>query len=223
MKSKISPSMMCVPLLSLESTLRTFEQAGIEYLHMDVMDGSFVPNFMLGTDFIKQIRSLTSIPLDIHLMIARPEDKLDWFDIKPGEYVSFHAEATVHAQSLCTRIREKGAKPMLALNPATPLAVLEDLLPDLDGVLLMGVNPGFAGQKLIPQTIDKIQRLRQMLDERGYPEMNIEIDGNTSEENVKKMRAAGADIFVGGTAGLFMKGYGLAERISNFRACIDLI
>jgi len=211
---------MCVPLQALEQTLRIFEQTGIEYLHMDVMDGTFVPNFMLGTDFIKQIRSLTTIPLDIHLMITRPEDKLDWFDIKPGEYVSFHYEATNHAQSLCTKIRDKGAKPMLALNPATPLAVLDELLPDLDGVLLMGVNPGFAGQKLIPQTIDKIKRLRQMLDTNGYTKTVIQIDGNTSEENVKKMRAAGADFFVGGTAGLFMKGYDLTERINNFRACI---
>jgi len=221
MRSKISPSMMCVPLQLLETTLRTFEEAGIEYLHMDVMDGNFVPNFMLGTDFIKQMRGLTSIPLDIHLMITKPEDKLDWFDIQPGEYVSFHAEATVHAQGLCIKIRDKGAKPMLALNPATPLTVLTDLLPDLDGVLLMGVNPGFAGQKLIPQTIDKIRRLRQMLDQSGYEKTRIQIDGNTSEENIKKMRAAGADFFVGGTAGLFMTGYDLAERISNFRACVE--
>ena len=221
MAGKISPSMMCAPLLSLEATLRIFEQTGIEYLHMDVMDGCFVPNFMLGTDFIKQIRALTAIPLDIHLMIEKPEDKLDWFDIRPGEYVSFHYEATNHPQRICTKIRELGAKPMLALNPATPLVVLEDLLPDLDGVLLMSVNPGFAGQKLIPQIIDKIRRLRQMLQEKGCPEINIEVDGNTSEENARKMRSAGADIFVGGTAGLFMNGYDLTERIYNFRRCIE--
>jgi ribulose-phosphate 3-epimerase len=212
--------MMCVPLAAMESTLRVFEQTGVEYLHMDVMDGHFVPNFMLGTDFIKQMRAMTSIPLDIHLMIEKPEDKLDWFDVRPNEFVSFHCEATRHPQRICASIREIGAKPMIALNPATPLVVLEDLLPDLDGVLLMGVNPGFAGQKLIPQVIDKIRRLRRMLDEKGFQTVCIQVDGNTSEANVRLMAEAGADFFVAGTAGLFMPGYDLTERVNNFRNCM---
>jgi len=217
MPGKIAPSMMCAPLVKLEEYIRAFEEAGVEYLHMDVMDGCFVPNLMLGTDFIRQIRALTDIPLDIHLMIARPEDKLDWFDIQPGETVSFHCEATDHAQRVCARIREKGAKPMAALNPGTPLCVLEDLLPDLDGVLVMAVNPGFAGQKLVPQTIGKIARLRAMLKANGKESAEIEADGNTSLDNVRKMRAAGADIFVGGTAGLFLPGRELSECIADFR------
>jgi len=221
MPGKISPSLMCAPLHELVSYLRTFEREGIEYLHMDAMDGHFVPNLMLGTDFIKQIRKLTSIPLDIHLMIEKPDEKLDWFDIHPGEYVSFHVEATNHAQRLCTKIREKGAKPMLALNPSTPLCMLESVLPDLDGVLIMTVNPGFAGQKMIPHMLAKIASLREMLDSRGLGHVEIEVDGNTSLENAKKMRDAGADIFVAGTAGLFIEGGNLERCIGEYRLSIQ--
>ena len=220
MAGKISPSMMCVPFHELEAAVRAFERAGIEYLHMDVMDGRFVPNLMLGTDFIKQLREFTNIPLDIHLMVERPEERLGWFGISEGEYVSFHCEATRFPQRVCAEIRALGAKPMPALNPATPLCALEDILPDADGVLLMGVNPGFAGQRLIPQVIDKIRRLREMLDGGGFSHLEIEVDGNTSEENAFLMRGAGADIFVGGTAGLFMKGYNLEERIQNYKKII---
>jgi len=220
MSGKISPSMMCVPLFSMRETIHAFEAAGIEYLHMDVMDGSFVPNYMLGTDFIKQMRKLSPIPLDIHLMVDKPEDKLDWFDIQPGELVSFHYEATNHAQRLCAHIRQKAAKPFIALNPGTPVSLLEDVLPDIDGVLIMTVNPGFAGQKLIPQTIDKTARLKVMLLDAGYHSVEIEADGNMSCENAKKLREAGADIFVAGSSGLFLKGRALNDCIRDYRDCI---
>jgi ribulose-phosphate 3-epimerase len=210
---------MCVPLFELEAYIRAFERCGVDYLHMDVMDGCFVPNIMLGTDFIRQIRKLSYIPLDIHLMVERPEDKLDWFDIRPGEYVSFHVEATNHAQRICAKIRDKGARPMAAINPATPICVLEDLLPDLDGVLVMAVNPGYAGQKLIPQTLGKISRLKRMLADAGRDDVEIEADGNTSLENAALMRASGADIFVAGTAGLFIGG-DLETNINNFKKSI---
>ena len=150
-------------------------------------------------------------------MIDKPDDKLDWFDIQVGEYVSFHIETTNHAQRLCTKIREKGAKPMLALNPSTPLCMIEELLPDLDGVLIMTVNPGFAGQKLIPQMIDKIARLREMLDLSGLGHVEIEVDGNTGLENAKKMRTVGTDIFVAGTAGLFITGVDINQSIAEYR------
>jgi len=221
MGGKISPSMMCAPLAELEAYIKIFERNGIEYLHMDVMDGSFVPNLMLGTDYIKQMRGMTRIPLDIHLMIEKPEDKLDWFDIQPGEYVSFHIEATRHAQRICAKIREKGAKPMIALNPQTPLCALEDLLPDLDGVLLMTVNPGFAGQKLIPQMPDKIARLRKMLADSDNGHIEIQVDGNTSPQNSKIMRESGADIFVVGTAGLFITGADMEKSIEEYRKHIQ--
>jgi len=219
-RGKISPSMMCAPLFELERCTRLFEREGIEYLHMDVMDGRFVPNYMLGTDFIRQMRKLSKIPLDIHLMVERPEDILEWFDFQMGEYVSFHFESTVHAQRVCAKIAATGAKPMLALNPATPLYVLEDLLPDLSAILIMTVNPGFAGQKLIPQTLDKIARLKAMLNAAKRPDMEIEVDGNVSEPNAKKMRASGADIFVAGTSSVFFSGRSIEENIKIFRDCI---
>jgi ribulose-phosphate 3-epimerase len=212
---KLTPSMMCADLFQLAGIIHTFEEQRIPYLHMDVMDGSFVPNLMMGTDTIRQIRKFTSIPLDIHLMIEDPGDKLEWFEPRPGDYISIHAEAAGHLQRALGKIRSLGAKPMAALNPATPLTAIEEVLPDVDGVLVMTVNPGFAGQKLVPQTLDKIRRLRAMLDERGLEKVEIEVDGNVTLENALKMRAAGADIFVAGTSCLFRPGR-LEDHIKAF-------
>ena len=217
----LAPSVMCVSeWQGTETVLQELAAGGVELLHADVMDGEFVSNLMLGTESIKHLRRATSIPLDIHLMIERPEDKLDWFDIQPGEYVSVHAESTKHLQRVLARIREYGAHPMAALNPATPLCMLEDVLADVDGVLLMTVNPGFAGQKLVPQTLEKTARLRKMLDDMGRSDVVIEVDGNVSFVNAPKMRAAGADIFVCGTSSIFGKEGTIAENIVHFRQCL---
>jgi ribulose-phosphate 3-epimerase len=206
MPGKISVSMMCADICLLGGYLESFKQIGIEYLHIDVMDGVFVPNLQLGTDYIKQLRSKTDIPLDIHLMVDKPEGKIEWFDLEPGEYASIHYESTAHTQRALAKIKEKGAKAMLALNPATPLCVLEDVIDDLDAVLIMTVNPGFAGQALIPQTISKIARLKKLLVDLDKAHIEIEVDGNVSFSNAKKMRDAGADIFVAGTSSVFAKG-----------------
>ncbi len=220
MEKKISPSLMCADFLNLGSELRALEKHGIEYLHIDIMDGVFVPNYTLGTDFIKKLHRATSIPLDIHLMIDRPDCKLDRFEMKEGDYVSIHYESTPHIQRTLAYIRQAGARPMMALNPGTPLSVVEELLPDIDAVLIMTVNPGYAGQKLIPQTIDKIARLRRMLDEAGYPQIEIECDGNVSFENATKMSRAGANIFVAGTSSLYAPGADLEENVKLFRKAI---
>ena len=220
MPGQISPSMMCMRLENMLEGLKTFEEKGIEYLHIDVMDGVFVPNMQLGVDYAKNLRALTKIPLDIHLMIEDPDEKIRWFDPQPGEYVAIHTETTKHVQRVLKSIRDAGAKPMLALNPATPLCALEEVLPDLDGVLIMTVNPGFAGQKMVPQSLEKIRRCKQMLAERGYDNIEIEVDGNVSFENAKKMREAGADIFVGGSSGIFVKGMTFEESIAKFRTSI---
>lgn len=217
MSGKITPSMMCADICALSDTLATFGREGIEYLHIDVMDGQFVPNLQLGTDYIKQLRKKSSIPLDIHLMIERPEDKLDWFDIQPWEYVSVHYESTVHVQRVLQKIKDKGARTMLALNPATPLCVLEDVVDDLDAVLIMTVNPGYAGQALIPQTLGKIRRLKEWLSGIGKSEVEIEVDGNVSFPNAKLMREAGSDIFVAGSSSVFHKDYTLEEAIRKLR------
>ena len=216
MKGMISPSMMCADFLNLEKSLRAFEELEIEYLHIDIMDGSFVPNFTLGTDYVRKLKSATNIPVDIHLMIDRPEDKLEWFDFGRGDYVSFHYEATNHVHRTIQQVKLRGGKPMLALNPATPLCVLEDVIMDLEGVLIMMVNPGFAGQSLIPQTVDKVSRLRRL-----YPEMMIEVDGNVSFENAKILKNAGANIFVAGSSSIFEENGSLISNTGKLRECID--
>lgn len=214
--------MMCVDFSVLAQTIRTFEEAGIEYLHIDIMDGEFVPNFTLGVDFCKKLRTMTHIPLDIHLMIEKPENKLEWFWPCPGEIVAIHAESTAHLQRVLAKIHTYGAKAYVAVNPGTPISVLEDVLDDVDGVLVMTVNPGFAGQKLIPATLPKISRLREFLDARGYQHISIEVDGNVSFENAKKMREAGADIFVGGSSSVFGQDGGLTESIIRMRQNLQL-
>jgi len=220
MAGKITPSMMCADICRLQEYLDTFKKEKIEYLHIDVMDGQFVPNYQIGTDYMKQLRKKSTIPLDIHLMIKEPENKLDWFDIQPGEYVSVHYESTVHTQRVLQRIKDKGAKTMLALNPATPLCVLEDVIDDLDAVLIMTVNPGYAGQALIPQTLKKIERLKKWLLEIGKPQVEIEVDGNVSFPNAKLMRDAGADLFVAGSSSVFHKDYSLETAIKMLRESI---
>jgi len=215
MGGKIAPSMMCADFLHLEKDIREFEKLNIEYLHIDIMDGSFVPNYTLGTDYVRNLKEVTNIPLDIHLMIERPEDKLDWFCFGENDYVSFHIESTNHAHRVISGIKNRGAKAMLALNPATPLCVLEDVICDLDAVLIMTVNPGFAGQKLVPQTIEKIKRLRKM-----YPDVEIEVDGNVSFENAIIMRNAGADIFVAGSSSIFAQPKNIDFNAKKLRDCI---
>ena len=218
---KLSPSMMCADFAHLPQTLEAFGQAGVEYLHVDVMDGEFVSNFTLGTDFCDALRGMCRIPLDIHLMINRPDLKISWFHVQPGEFVSVHWESTPHIQRTLAMIRDTGARPMLALNPATPLNVLDYVADDIDGVLLMTVNPGFAGQKLIPATLEKIRRTRAYLDERGRQQVSIEVDGNVSFSHAAKMRQAGADIFVGGTSSVFGKDDTLCGNIRRLRLAVE--
>ena len=211
---------MCADLLHLEKSIKALEKSGIEYLHIDVMDGHFVPNFMLGTDFCRILKSVSHIPLDIHLMIDHPEDKLTWFPFCEGDYVSVHVESTNHPQRVLAAIRDRGAKPMIALNPATPIESVKWILPDIDGVLLMTVNPGYAGQKLLPNMIEKIAKMREYLDENGYENVEIEVDGNVSFENAAKMSKAGANIFVAGSSSVFKDGLTLDESVIMLRNAI---
>ncbi len=220
MTNKISPSMMCADIAKISEVLTDFEKGGIEYLHIDIMDGSFVPNFTLGTDYCKALKSMTKIPLDIHLMINEPENKIDWFPIGEGDFVSVHFESTKHLQKVLAQIKSKGAKPMVVINPATPICMIENILDDIDGVLVMTVNPGFAGQKLIESTLKKISQLRKYLDENGYHHIEIEVDGNVSFENAKRMKAAGANIFVAGTSSVFSSSFSLSDGIEKLRIAI---
>lgn len=220
LSSILSPSMMCVDYARFAETLRIFEASGVGMLHVDVMDGVFVKNYTIGTDFCRTLRKMTSVPLDLHLMITEPEWKIGWFDVQPGEWVSVHAEATDHLQRALAAVRDAGGVPVCALNPATPLSALDYVLDDIGAVLLMTVNPGFAGQKLIPAALGKIADCRRYLDERGRGDIRIEVDGNVSFENAVKMRAAGADTFVAGSSSVF-SGPDIAGNIERLRRCAE--
>ncbi|MDR1496751.1 MAG: ribulose-phosphate 3-epimerase [Clostridiales Family XIII bacterium] len=215
---QFAPSMMCADISRVTETLDIFARGGVEWLHIDVMDGAFVPNMQIGVDYVRQLRGLSDIPLDIHLMTYEPGDKVAWFDPRPGEYVSIHYEATPHPQRVLADIRSRGARPMLALNPATPLDSVEYLMDDIDAVLIMTVNPGYAGQKLIPSTIGKIAELRARLDDRGRTDIAIEVDGNVNALNARDMIAAGADILVLGSSAIFGGGADVGKALTDFRA-----
>ncbi len=220
MKKKISPSIMCVDFFSIEETIKAFEKGNIDYIHIDIMDGNFVPNFTLGTNFCAQLKKFTKIPLDIHMMVNKPDEKLEWFGISEGDYVSVHYESTPHIHRVLQKIKSIGGKPMIAINPATPICVLENIVSLIDGVLVMTVNPGFAGQPLIPDAFKKIKAVREFLDNAGYPEIEIEVDGNVSFENARKMSDAGANIFVAGTSSIFNSDLTLEVGIKKLYNCV---
>lgn len=202
-KSEISASMMCSNLVDLVETLRIFEEEGVERLHIDMMDGDFVPNFGLGVDYIRGLRELTKIPLDLHLMIRNPEYKLNWIGIKESDIVSIHYESTFQVQRVLDWLQPFGCKRFLAINPATPINSLEEVLDYIDGVNILMVNPGFAGQKMVPSTIRKVEKIRKLLIDNNHEDIVMEVDGNISPENGKKLRAYGASLFVGGTSAIF--------------------
>lgn len=219
MNAVVSPSIMCADLMNLRPHLRALEELGCGLIHVDVMDGHFVPNFTLGTDFVSQLHEATTIPLDVHLMVEKPELCLPYFRFRPGDVVSVHAEATAHLQRVLAQLRAQGLKAAVAINPATPLSCLDYVLDDLDMVVVMTVNPGFAGQKLVPATLGKITRLRSLLDQHGLANVPIEVDGNVSFVNARKMRDAGADVFVAGTSSL----YGPGDLRDNYRKLLESV
>ena len=215
-KSEISASMMCSDLIDLKETIRIFEEEGIEYLHIDMMDGSFVPNFGLGVDYVRGLRNLTDIPLDIHLMVKDPEYKFQWIGIKPTDTVSIHYESTFQVQRALDYLDPFGCKRFLAINPATPVSSLEEVLEYIDGINLLMVNPGFAGQKIVPSTMRKAQKVADLLKREGREDIILEVDGNITPENGSKLRKIGASRFVAGTSAIF-KG-----SIENYKNNIQL-
>ncbi len=208
LKFSISPSLMCADIFSLREIIRSFEKCGIAYLHIDVMDGEFVPNFCLGTDYCRRMKAETSIPLDIHLMVTKPLKKLSAFPFGEGDIVSVHYESDSPGNTVLAlkEIAAKGGRPFLAINPDAPVETVKDFIPYISGVLLMTVYPGFAGQKMVEGSLERITALRKLLDESGHPEMNIEVDGNVNYEKAPLMRKAGADIFVVGTSSILGPG-----------------
>ena len=201
--SEISVSMMCSELVGLKETIEIFEKENVEYLHIDVMDGEFVPNIGLGVDYIRGLRKLTQIPLDLHLMIKDPEYKLQWIGIQKEDIVSVHYESTYQVQRVLDWLEPFGCKRFLAINPATPIYVLEEVLDYIDGINLLMVNPGFAGQKIVPSTLKKAAKLQEFLLKNEKSNIIIEVDGNITPDNGEILRKYGASIFVAGTSSIF--------------------
>ena len=217
-KSEISASMMCSDLIDLKDTIKIFEEEGIEYLHIDVMDGTFVPNLGLGVDYIRGLRKLTNIPLDIHLMIKDPEYKFHWLGIKDTDTVSIHYESTFQVQRALDYLEQYGCKRFLAINPATPISALEEVLDYIDGINLLMVNPGFAGQKIVPSTIRKAKKVVDLLKREDRNDIIIEVDGNITPGNGKILREIGASRFVAGTSAIFKGDLNcFKENINKFR------
>jgi len=215
MKHKlIAPSILSADFSRLGEEIRAVEKAGADWIHVDVMDGHFVPNITIGPLVVEAARRVTKMPLDVHLMISEPDRYLDDFLRAGSDWLIVHAEACVHLQRSLSYIRQKGCKAGVSLNPATPLSCLEHVLPDLDLVLLMSVNPGFGGQSFIPQVLDKISDLRDLLDSFDR-EILLEVDGGIKEDNIARVSAAGADVFVAGSAVFGSKSY--ARTIARMR------
>jgi ribulose-phosphate 3-epimerase len=201
---EIAPSILSADFTRLEEEIRAIEAGGATVLHFDVMDGRFVPNITVGLPVLKSVRKATEMTIDCHLMIVEPSRYAVEFVEAGADMVSVHVEADVHLQRTLTAIREAGGQAGIAINPATPLIMLEEALPYADFVLLMSVNPGFGGQKFIPTSIQKLRRLRQMIDEREL-QTRIEIDGGIDAGNIKQIVESGAEIIVAGSA-VFGKG-----------------
>ncbi|MCR4798933.1 MAG: ribulose-phosphate 3-epimerase [Bacteroidales bacterium] len=202
-KGEISASMMCSDLIDLRETIDIFERCGVEHLHIDMMDGTFVPNFGLGVDYVRGLRKLTNIPLDLHLMIKDPEYKLQWIGIKNTDIVSVHYESSFQVQRVLDWLKPYGCKRFLAVNPATPINVLEEVLDYIDGINLLMVNPGFAGQEMVPSTMRKAEKVVALLKSMGRQDIILEVDGNITPENALILKEIGANIFVAGTSAIF--------------------
>jgi ribulose-phosphate 3-epimerase len=211
---KLSASILSADFGRLAEQVRAAEQAGVDWIHVDVMDGHFVPNLTIGPGVTKAIRRATKLPLDVHLMISNPERYLEQFVEAGADWLGIHAEATVHLERLIQNIKELGVKASVSLNPHTPLDCLEYVLKDVDLVLLMTVNPGFSGQKFIRGVLPKIRRLRQMIDEQKL-DVLIQVDGGVSLDTVDEIVAAGADVLVSGS-GIF-NDRPLAENVRQLK------
>ncbi|MFD2658598.1 ribulose-phosphate 3-epimerase [Gracilibacillus thailandensis] len=213
---KLGPSLMCADLGNLERDVKALDDAGVDFYHIDIMDGKFVPNFTLGPDFVKTVRSLTKTPIDVHLMIEQPELYIDLFADAGADMISIHQESTENLQRALTEIKSKGIKAGVAINPATSLEFLDYVYDVIDYIVVMTVNPGFAGQKFIPTMYDKIAKLHCKLEQFERP-IDIQVDGNIGANTIPKCQESGADMYVLGTSAVFNSENSLEENVNNTR------
>ena len=208
---------MCSNLMNLGQDIKTLEENGADMLHIDVMDAHFVPNLTFGPDFIKAMQAVTTMPVDVHLMVDDPELIMSKFPVRKGDIVSPHIEVKKDYRALAAKVHEAG----LAVNPETDVEAIKEYLDVLDTVTLMLVHPGAAGAKMVDGIMDKVAGMRRFLDTNGREDILISVDGSVSNERANLMAGMGADIFVGGTAGIYRKGMALSETIPEMRSAID--
>lgn len=220
-KTKLSVSMMCADLVNLEHDIRILEMNHVDYLHIDIMDASFVPNLTFGPDFVNAIRNITTIPLDIHLLMEHPRIIVRSMNIRENDIVTIHCECKESIMENIAFIKQKGARFGLALNPDTSIEEVRKYLPYVDVILLMLIVPGFAGSAMIHGMMEKVGETKQYLHKHKFDNIEICVDGSVSCERAKYMRELGASIFVGGTAGIFRKGLTLEQSIAQFLMSIQ--
>jgi ribulose-phosphate 3-epimerase len=217
---KIAPSLMCADFIHLGDELDLMKAHGIEYLHVDIMDGHYVPNLTLGPDFCRALAGYSPIPLDIHLMIENLDAYVPLFAKFPGVVVSFHPEVDYHPLRTVDLIKSCGARAGVAIEPALPLSAVREILPHVSLACVMTVSPGYAGQKLIPNALEKVAELSRLVEENGW-DLEVEVDGNVSWENVPAMLDAGATVLVAGTSSLYERGSVLSTTIPRMRKLIQ--
>jgi ribulose-phosphate 3-epimerase len=217
-RALIAPSILSADFARLGEEVRAVEAAGADWLHVDVMDGHFVPNLTIGPVVVEWLKPITKLPLDCHLMVSRPEDWIEAFAKAGASTITVHAEATPHLNRLLNRIRELGCKAGVSLNPATPLGQIEEVLELVDLVLVMSVNPGFGGQEFIESTLSKVERLVEVRGQSKDRNFLIEIDGGVKASNIGRMRQAGVDVFVAGSSVFGAKDR--AQAIRQLRSAI---
>lgn len=199
---KIAPSLLSADFCNLQRDIEMLEKAGADVLHIDVMDGHFVPNITIGIPVLEAIKKYAKIPCDVHLMIEKPERYVEDFVKAGADYLTVHAEACTHLHRTLQHIRSLGCKSGVALNPHTPISTIEEVLEEVDLILIMSVNPGFGGQSFIPNALDKVKRLKSLLKSRNLEHIEIEIDGGVKLNNIQEVAEAGVDIIVSGS-GIF--------------------
>ena len=195
----LAPSLLSADFVRLAEEIAKVEAAGADWLHLDIMDGHFVPNLTFGPPVVAAIRKITKLPLDVHLMVTNPAELVEQFAAAGADWLTVHVETEPHLHRLVNRIRELGVKPAVTLNPATPVGQLDEILSEVDMVLVMSVNPGFGGQKFIPASLAKISRLKEKLNQIGRPGL-IEVDGGVNEATAPLLVQAGVDVLVAGSA-----------------------